>query len=150
MHKTGTDFDTLMDQGFVELCLQNDRFWREQPGVLVQNYDGLIADPVRGVAEIADHLGVVLHAGEAEAIAGSLSWEANRRKVEALSARFRQAGTALAPTDQSQFDPVSLLHWNHIRAADPGQPDRPAGTSRERWLIERARGPLARRARLRP
>ena len=140
MHKTGTDFDTLMDQGFVELCLHNDRFWREQPGVLVQSYEALIADPVRGVAEIADHLGVVLPAGEAEAIAGSMSWEANRRKVAALSAQFRQAGTALAPTDQSRFDPVSLLHWNHIRAADPRQPDRPAGTTRERGLIERLAG----------
>ena len=139
MHKTGTDFDTLMERGFVDLCLQNDAFWRDQPGILTQSYDALIADPVLGVEQIAAHLGIALKAGEAKEIADGLSWEANKRKIDALADQYRGEGTELAAEDQSRFDPVSLLHWNHIRATQPAR-SKKAGTPRQRGLIERDAG----------
>ncbi len=135
MHKTGTDFDSLMERGFVELCLNNDRFWRAQPGMLIQNYDDLIAHPARGVGQVADHLGVTLEAGEAESIAEGMSWESNRRKVETLAERLRGEGATPSPDDQSRFDPVSLLHWNHIRPTSPPGASK-GGTPRQRGLIE--------------
>ena len=119
IHKTGTDLASLREQGFIDLCLNNDHAWRAQPGMLVQNYHDLIAKPARGVAEIAAHLGIALRPGEARAIADALSWETNRRKVESMSARFRDQGVNLVAEDFTKFDPVSLFHWNHIRSTDP-------------------------------
>ena len=135
IHKTGTDLPSLLDQGFIELCLNNDRIWRDQPGILVQNYHDLIADPARGVEQIARHLGICLEPGEAVQVAEGLSWEANRRKVEAMSARLRDQGHNLVAQDFTKFDPVSLFHWNHIRSTDPVT--RPDGDDfRQRATVE--------------
>ena len=124
IHKTGTDLPTLLDRGFIDLCLTNDQRWRAQPGILVQNYQDLIADPTRGVDQIARHLGIKLAPGEASQIAETLSWETNKRKIEAMSARFRDQGHNLVAQDFTKFDPVSLFHWNHIRSTDPvARPD---------------------------
>lgn len=138
MHVSGSDFDSVMERGFVELCLNNDRFWRAQPGMLVQNYDDLIANPVRGVEEIAEHLGVILSAGEAAQIAETLSWKANQRKLKRLADQLQSAGMDLAADDQASIDPVSLLHWNHIRSSDPTAGS-PQATVREQRLIELSR-----------
>lgn len=139
MHKTGLDFATLMARGFVDLCLENDRFWRAQPGMLVQRYDDLIADPARGVAEIAAHLGVELAEGEAVGIADSLSRAANTRKIDALAAGLRARGIELGARDQTRFDPESLLHWNHIRGAEADAG--PGLKESHRRAVERAAGP---------
>ena len=136
VHKTGTDLPTLIDRGFIDLCLNNDRLWRSQPGILVQNYHDLINDPACGVEQIARHLGIQLEAGEANLVAEELSWEANRRKVEAMSAKLRDQGHNLVAQDFTKFDPVSLFHWNHIRSTDPvGRPD--GDDFRQRATVER-------------
>ena len=136
IHKTGTDLPTLLDRGFIDLCLNNDRLWRSQPGILVQNYQDLINDPARGVEQIACHLGINLEPGEAGQVAEGLSWEANRRKVEAMSAKLRDQGHNLVAQDFTKFDPVSLFHWNHIRSTDPVA--RPDGDDfRRRATVER-------------
>ena len=136
MHVTGKDFDAVMEQGFVELCLNNDRFWRAQPGMLVQRYDDLIAEPVRGVAEIAAHLGVTLEDGEATAIAETLSWEASHRKLQRMAGRLEAGG--VGPNDEAGIDAQSLLHWNHIRSTNPAETRRRA-TPRQQALIAAAR-----------
>ena len=133
--KTGTDLETLLDRGFIDLCHNNDRAWRSQPGMLVQSYDELIANPADGVAAIARHLGVELAPGEAAAIADATSLDANRRKVESMSARLRDQGVTLVAQDLTRFDPVSLLHWNHIRAQTPDAGTDPAAT-RQRSIVE--------------
>jgi hypothetical protein len=48
MHKRGISFQELVRQGMIHQLLTNDRFWRRQPRVLVQRYEELISDPVRG------------------------------------------------------------------------------------------------------
>jgi hypothetical protein len=140
MHKTGSSFEQLLERGFFELCLENDRFWRSRPGLLVQSYESLIAEPVRGVLEIAGHLGVELAEGEAEAIAESLSFESNRRKTADLTAQLEADGQHLTPEDQSRFDPVSLLHWNHIRKGGTGT-WRELASPRHRAIMARFLGP---------
>ncbi len=62
MHKRGITFEQLLRQGMIHQILANDRFWMAQPDVLVQRYEDLLADPTRGVIELARHLGISLAA----------------------------------------------------------------------------------------
>ncbi len=145
MHKTGATFEEIVDRGFFDACLRNDRFWRSQPRMLLQSYEALIADPARGIAEIADHLGVALEAGEADSIASALSFEANRKRTVELADRLVARGIPLSSQDQDSFDPASLLHWNHLRDGRAGgwrdlaTPDQLAALDRlcGDWLIDR-------------
>ena len=139
MYKTGTDIETLREQGFLDLCVNNDRAWRAQPGMLVQPYADLIANPVAGVAAIARHLGLELPDGEAAAIADAMSLAANRRKVDSMSARLREQGVTLLAQDQTKFDPVSLLHWNHIRSQTGDADQDPTAAARRRIVEEDCR-----------
>ena len=120
MHKTGASFDDVLDRSFLERCLRNDRSWSALPGALIQAYADLIADPARGVAEIAEHLGIGLEPGEARAIADSLSWEANRQRTTELAGRLRAEGVTPRSDDQERYDPATLLHWNHLRDGGSG------------------------------
>jgi Sulfotransferase domain len=116
MHKRGMTFERLLRQGMIHQILANDRFWMAQPDVLIQRYDDLVADPTRGVMELASHLGIRLDACEADQIAGEYSHESNRARTEALRRRLQEAGIDLANAANAQIcDPTTLLHWNHIR-----------------------------------
>ncbi len=149
MHKVGASFDEIVERGFLELCLANDRFWRDQPGVLLQSYEELIADPVRGVFEIAGHLGMELDDAQAREIAESQSLEANRQRTLELAERLQAEGVGLSSTDQDHFDRETLLHWNHLRDGRAGDwreratPEQKATLGRicGPWLIERGYEP---------
>ena len=144
MHKTGSTFEEVVASGFFDRCLRNDRFWRLQPGMLHQTYEGLMADPARGVTEIARHLGLSIEPGEAESIAEALSLEANRKRTDDLARRLVASGVSLSSKDQDSYDPASLLHWNHLRSGKVGDwreratPEQRATLGRicGSWLIE--------------
>ena len=141
MHKRGMTFEQLLRQGMIHQILANDRFWMAQPDVLVQRYEDLLADPARGVIELARHLGIRLDASEAARIANEYSHESNKARTEALRRRLQEAGVDLESAANAQIcDPTTLLHWNHIRQEN-------------REILEHARQPAAAegsRAALRP
>jgi hypothetical protein len=146
MHKRGWTFEQLLRQGMIHQVLANDRFWTRQPGVLIQRYDDLLADPVGGVLGVARHLGIALADGEAAEIAAAYSLESNRARTEALRRRLEQAGLDLNQAANSQIcDPSTLLHWNHVRSGGSGSwlslatPAQRALLDRlcARWLQER-------------
>jgi len=121
MHKRGWTFEQLLRQGMIHQVLANDRFWTRQPGVLIQRYDDLLADPVGGVLGLARHLGIALADGEAAEIAAAYSLESNRARTEALRRRLELAGLDLSQAANSQIcDPSTLLHWNHVRNGGSG------------------------------
>jgi len=121
MHKRGLTFEQLLRQGMLHQILANDRFWTRQPGVLIQRYDDLLADPVGGVLGLARHLGIALTDGEAAAIAAAYSLESNKARTEALRRRLEQAGLDLNEAGNTQIcDATTLLHWNHVRNGGSG------------------------------
>lgn len=144
MHKTGQTFDEVIREGFLSQCLRNDWFWRDRPGMLFQSYEALIAEPARGVAEIARHLGIELESGEDRAIADLYSFEANRKRTKDLSERLRAEGVELDSKDQGRYDSRTLLHWNHIRDGRAGYWDELASPGQKAtlaricgpWLVE--------------
>src|SRR4051812_35984499 len=121
MHKRGVSFEQLVRQGMVHQVLVNDRFWSQQPGVLVQRYERLIADPIGGVVQIAAHLGIDLAPGEAAEVSAEYSFQTNRRRTMDLVDRLRAEGVDLDdPSNLQYYDQRTLLHWNHLREGRAG------------------------------
>src|SRR5262249_47015243 len=121
MHKRGLTFEQLHRQGMIHQVLANDRFWTRQPGVLIQRYDDLLADPTGGVLDLAGHLGIVLTNQEAAEIAATYSLESNKARTEGLRRSLEQAGLDLSEAANSQIcDASTLLHWNHLRSGGTG------------------------------
>jgi hypothetical protein len=140
MHKRGVSFDDLLRRGMIHQLLVNDRFWKARPGLLVQRYEDLIANPVQGVEELAAHLGIALAKGEAENVAQEYSFQANRERAQRLCARLRAAGVDLDRSINSQvYDGQTLLHWNHLRGGGAGG-WRSEATERERAILNRLGG----------
>jgi hypothetical protein len=147
LHKFGGTFEEVVEhQGMLHRCLDNDAFWAAQPHTLAQRYEEIMAAPAGAVAAVAAHLGIALEEGEAEAVAGEYSLQANLERTGALRERLRGAGVQLeAPANAQRWDEHTLLHWNHIRAGRVGG-WRTEATPRElavlagicgQWLIER-------------
>jgi hypothetical protein len=136
-HKRATSFEALLRQGMIHQILANDRFWRAQPRVLVQRYEELIADPATAVVQLARHLGLGVTRREGAQIADEYSLRANQSRIDALRQRLLAAGIDLDdPENQQICDPVTLLHWNHLRPARSGSWQSEA-TPRERRLLAR-------------
>jgi hypothetical protein len=116
MHKARLSFDELVEQRFLESVLETDAYWRARPGVLCQRYESIVADPPGGVRGIAAHLGVRLGRGEARRIASAYSWSANLERTRGVKSKAEAAGLDLGHKDHVfEHDPVTLLHWNHLR-----------------------------------
>jgi hypothetical protein len=121
MHKRGLTFEQLLCQGMIHQILANDRFWTRQPGVLIQRYDDLLADPTGGVLDLARHLGIALEDQEAAEIAATYSLESNKARTEALRRNLEEAGLDLRAAANAQIcDASTLLHWNHLRGGGTG------------------------------
>jgi hypothetical protein len=140
MHKRGITFDQLLRQGMIQQVLANDRFWTRQPGVLIQRYDQVLADPESGVIELARFLGIVLPDGEAAEIARTYSLESNKARTQALRRELEQRGLDLTSAANAQIcDATTLLHWNHVREGVSAPWYREA-TQRQRAVLDRLCG----------
>ena len=140
MHKRRLTFEPLLRQGMIHQVLANDRFWTTQPNVLIQRYDDILADPVRSVRALADHLGIRPSPGEAERIASEYSLAANKARTEALRRQLEQGGVDLAEDSNSLIcDSTTLLHWNHMRDGRSGSWFAES-TPRQRVILQRLCG----------
>jgi Sulfotransferase domain len=140
MHKRGMTFEQLLRQGMIHQILANDRFWMARADVLVQRYEDLLADPTRGVIELARHLGIRLAESDAARIAAEYSHESNKARTEALRRRLQEAGVDLESAANAQIcDPKTLLHWNHIRHGN-SQTWRSLANPRQRRMLARLGG----------
>ncbi|MEO6811190.1 MAG: sulfotransferase domain-containing protein [Isosphaeraceae bacterium] len=121
LHKRGVSFAEFTRQGMVHQVLANDRFWNQQPLLLVQRYEDLIAQPSAGVAQLARHLGITLAKGEADEVAAEYSLQANRRRAAELGRRLQAEGIDVTnPANAQRYDNHTLLHWNHVRDGRAG------------------------------
>jgi hypothetical protein len=145
LHKRRESFETFLYAGRLHQILVNDRFWRNQPGVLIQRYDDLTARPAEGVGQIARFLGLEGVTPEAcQAIAQEFSKEANLERTRQLRERLTAQGVDLDdPANALVWDRETLLHWNHVRESAPTWRDLATPAQRRilgavcgSWLIE--------------
>jgi hypothetical protein len=140
MHKRALGFNDLVRRGMFHQIRVNDRFWNRQKGVLVQRYEDLVADPVRGVTELATHLNIALQPGEAERMAEEYSFERNKRRAQNLRRQLsKTCGDLDNPKLAQVYDVKTLLHWNHLRDGRVGG-WREYATARERETLARLCG----------
>ncbi len=116
MHKASLSFELLVSERFIPKVLSNDRFWRSQPGIFVQQYETLLTKQLDGVRQLADRLGIKLNDGEADRLAEAYSWQANFRRTLDVRRDAEAAGIDLGDqANTNKQDPLTLLHWNHMR-----------------------------------
>lgn len=141
MHKRSLTFEALLRQGMIHQVLANDRFWTRQPGVLIQRYDRILADPVGSVCELAAFLEITLEPGEAERIADEYSLASNKARTDALRRQLEQQGVDLSQAANALIcHGATLLHWNHVRDGSSGS-WYGESTPRQRRVFARLCGP---------
>lgn len=145
LHKRRETFETFLHAGRLHQILVNDRFWRNQPGVLIQRYDDLTARPAEGVDQIGRFLGLEGVTPEVcRAVAQEFSKEANLERTRQLRERLKARGVDLDdPVNALVWDQETLLHWNHVRESAPTWQDLATPAQRRilgelcgDWLIE--------------
>lgn len=107
MHKQEAPFERLWQRDILREVVQNHALWTEQAGVLVSRYETMMDDVAGEVARIADHLGIALADGQAQAIADEYS-------IDRQKARIGSVTDVQALDGRTVFDKHSLLHGNHI------------------------------------
>lgn len=120
--KSSFEHEVVVRQ-MVRRCVANDRYWLAQPGVLCQRFEDLIADPVAGVRQIADHLELALADGEADKIAAEYSFKSVQRRTQQFTEQLRAQGIdPSAPSSKifyAKQDGMPLA-WNHVREGRAG------------------------------
>lgn len=112
-------FSYLIQEGFIETCLDNYKIWTSLPNVLVSRYVDVIQDLPGEVCRIAHHLGIPISATTCETIAADYQLELQQKRIQ----KFREEllSNPLNPNDHRDLvdyhDEKSLLHINHIDSA---------------------------------
>jgi hypothetical protein len=116
MHKRGISFESLMARGTLFKIMDNDAFWRRQPGVLTQQYERMCSDAAASIGEISSHLGVLLPPSVVTQLATSYSLTGNIERCNVFKAQLATRGLDLSDRRFLEVrDSETQLHWNHIR-----------------------------------
>lgn len=117
--KLATDIAGVIEDGFLPRAIDAYYQWIKLPGTLIQTYDQITRDPAFAIREIAQHLGVNIDAGMVQRLVKQYSKAANRARTQQLTEQLQASGVQLErPEHALAHDPLSLLHWNHLRDAD--------------------------------
>jgi Sulfotransferase domain len=104
MKKNSRSFKELWEQNFLEHCLDEFQKWINMPRILISKYEDVIDDLTMEVKRIADHIEIKINHIVAEEIASNYSIEKQLERVKKIN----------KISNKTIFDPISLLHNNHI------------------------------------
>lgn len=129
MHKQNATFERLWQRDFLREPVAFYDAWTRQPGMLVSQYEVVMADPPQEVARIAAHLDIETGAAECAQIATEYTIDRQLERIGAAELADGPAGT--------RFDAHALLHTDHI-SVNQGQVQqwRDVLTSEQVQLIE--------------
>lgn len=114
MHMRQISFEQLMFRnGEVEQALRDYEAWTALPGMLISQYEVMMADLAHEVQRIAHHLNIEITPEMATDIAAKYDLKQQQKRIQAWKSDPNY--------DASQHDPNTLLHHNHIRSGEAEQ-----------------------------
>jgi hypothetical protein len=134
---------------FLTSCLKSDEFWTGLRPEVIQRYETWVLDNRPVIRKIAQAVGVCQSEETTETIRQSFSFETNKHRITQIANQFSAQGMDLSdPKNALEYDPQSLLHWNHMRRGEVGEWQVKATVEEQAVLLEvcgpwlRARGYL--------
>jgi hypothetical protein len=98
--KFGLRAGELRDSLLWREAVANSARWREI-GIFEQQYDTLVEQPVAALRELCAYIG--------------LTWDESAASISARECGEAAARRQMASIPPGEYDPVSLLHWDHLR-----------------------------------
>ena len=107
--KNLSSFNDVINSGIIEGMLRNDLGWNRQSPLLVSRYSDLLQNLEHEISRIGKFLDVEMDNSFAKQVFDDCNIENQKKKIEKFSSEeLVETGTS------KKFDPVSLLHFNHI------------------------------------
>jgi len=119
MKKGGMTAEKLMQSSvFLDSCLDEYAKWTVLPGVLVSRYEDMIEDLPGEVERLAAHLDIPCDRSMCEQIASEYTINKQIKRIDDFKNKIPKE---LAKSADNVFDPVNLLHTNHIYSGQVGK-----------------------------
>lgn len=116
MNKTNSSFWQVVSRNSVHLVINECLSWNELGGLLVSKYEEMVTDLVQETIKIAEYLKVDIDESLADRIAEQFSIEQQLKRI-----RHFDYGRLGVQSERDVYDPVSLLHSDHISSGKAGE-----------------------------
>jgi hypothetical protein len=114
--KTRTAFRETTVRKLLHSMLAAYYEWNNLGDILVSEYEEMVADLKQEALRIAEYLGIDISESFALELAKKYSIEQQKRRIQSFD--YQSGGVRVGP---HLYDPVTLLHDNHIRSGKCGQ-----------------------------
>lgn len=116
MNKNDKNFGQIVRSGLIETVLREYHKWNEVSDISVSRYEDMVANLQKEALKLAEFLELNLDGSRAEELSEQFSIEAQRQRIR--SRDFENQGVRYG---SNLYDPVSLLHKDHIHSGNSGQ-----------------------------
>lgn len=119
MVKSNRSFWRIILSGFVDQILEQYSRWSKVGDILISRYETMVTDLKRETLRIADFLDIDLDEFSARQIAEKYSIDRQMKRIR--SSDFENHAVQIGQRRSMMYDPVSLLHDDHIHSSGAGQ-----------------------------
>ena len=116
MRKFDMTFDDLIFKKWLEQAIDDYYLWTSMPRVMISRYESFQGNLVLEVRRIMEFLQIKLCDGQIQYIGEDLRMDKQKERIARLGQRH-EGGVSDGGVI---FDPVELLHWNHINEGSIG------------------------------
>lgn len=114
MRKNNWSFRKIWFHNYPSLWTARFDEWSRMPKALICRYDDLAVDLLGIIHAIATQLGISLGDERARELAQTISLDSQKLRIQSIAEK--RSGGHLT----TKYDPLSLLHYNHISSGDSG------------------------------
>lgn len=116
MNKNKKSFWQVISSGFIRMILKEYYKWNSVDDILVSKYETMVADLRQEVLRIADYLGVNLDDSLVDRLSEKYAVDKQKRRIQSFD--YESHGVR---DGRSVYDPISLLHRDHIHSGKSEQ-----------------------------
>jgi hypothetical protein len=119
MVKGNRSFWRVILSGFVDKILEQYSRWSQVEDILISRYETMVTDLKGEALRIADFLDIDLDEFSARQIAEKYSIDRQMKRIR--SSDFENHAVQIGQRRSTMYDPISLLHNDHIYSGEAGQ-----------------------------